>query len=97
MLPKPLNPNLLNGNNYSPERGAICPNCLTSTIPGETQFYINPFLQKFVGWSKPPWPKRVDIAVVFECPNCFEKYWFHWTKSAAQTLFEHQKEKDNAS
>ena len=77
---------------YASSRGSHCPVCSQPTKPGRETWYVSPYDQVFVGYADPRWPHGNDVAVVFECQSCFDKYWFHWSLDAAVTFEEDQRE-----
>jgi len=84
---KTLSSGICTKENYSLSRGAICPSCQQIPIDKEKCFYLSPFEQIFIGIADAPFgAENKEVAVIFECQKCFKKYWFHWTKNAAEDL-----------
>jgi len=82
-LPK-INPAKLTKENYSVECGSSCPLCGFTPLNKDGCPVFIPSLseQNLIGYSEPPWKAgtsfKKDCAAVFECPNCFQIYWYHF-------------------
>ena len=68
-----------------------CPNC---HYKENERFHEFRFMRmvKILAICKAPWvgglSKKTErpLAIVYECPKCFEKFWFHTTKGHKETL-----------
>lgn len=89
------------GQNYSAARGAYCPHCHKRPDCGDgSVFYLSPYAMKAVGWSEPPFSRcgsrntalYDEVAMIFECQACFEKFWFHLDAEFLRTFREYQAE-----